>query len=97
VNGADGISDIEGKAAMGSGERAGKRASFKFVSEARSFFEVYRVHDVVDRFVQPAFRFGLDMGTFKLLRFVLKLHFEMDESFQNFLERAGILVTRMIA
>jgi hypothetical protein len=28
-NGADGISDIEGKAAMGSGERAGKRASFK--------------------------------------------------------------------
>jgi hypothetical protein len=27
----DGISDIEGKAAMGSGERAGKRASFKSV------------------------------------------------------------------
>jgi len=26
-----GISDIEGKAAMGSGERAGKRASFKSV------------------------------------------------------------------
>jgi len=29
VNGADGISDIEGKAAMGSGERTGKWASFK--------------------------------------------------------------------
>src|SRR5437016_2517098 len=28
ANGADGISDIEGKAATGSGERAGKRASF---------------------------------------------------------------------
>src|SRR4029077_10823692 len=28
VNGAEGISDIEGKAATGSGERAGKRASF---------------------------------------------------------------------
>jgi hypothetical protein len=40
---------------------------------------------------------GWIMGTFKLLRFVLKLHFEMDESFENFLERAGIfLVTRMI-
>ncbi len=33
VNGAEGISDIEGEAAMGSGERAGKRASFKFVSK----------------------------------------------------------------
>jgi len=32
VNGAEGISDIEGKAASGSGERAGKRASIKFVS-----------------------------------------------------------------
>jgi len=32
VNGAEGISDIEGKAATGNGERAGKRASFKFVS-----------------------------------------------------------------
>jgi len=32
VNGADGISDIEGKAATGRGERVGKRASFKFVS-----------------------------------------------------------------
>jgi hypothetical protein len=31
VNGAEGISDIEGKAATASGERAGKRASFKFV------------------------------------------------------------------
>src|SRR5437762_690740 len=31
VNGADGISDIEGKAAKGSGERVGKRASFKSV------------------------------------------------------------------
>src|SRR5438067_3749015 len=32
VNGAEGVSDIEGKAAAGSGERAGKQASFKFVS-----------------------------------------------------------------
>ena len=37
VNGADGISDIEGKAATGRGERVGKRASFKFVS-SRLFF-----------------------------------------------------------
>jgi len=29
VNRADGISEIEGKAAKGSGERVGKRASFK--------------------------------------------------------------------
>jgi hypothetical protein len=33
VNGAEGISDIDGEAAMGSGERAGKGASFKFVSK----------------------------------------------------------------
>jgi hypothetical protein len=32
VNGTERISDIEGKAATGSGERAGMRASFKFVS-----------------------------------------------------------------
>ena len=32
VNGAEGVSDIEGKATTGSGERAGMRASFKFVS-----------------------------------------------------------------
>src|SRR5215472_74571 len=32
VNGTEGISDIEGKAATGSGERAGMRASFKLVS-----------------------------------------------------------------
>ena len=31
VNGADWIGDIEGKAAEGSGERVGRRASFKFV------------------------------------------------------------------
>ena len=31
VNGADGISDMEGKTAKGSGERVGKRASFKSV------------------------------------------------------------------
>jgi hypothetical protein len=31
VNRADGISEIEGKAAMGSGERPGKCASFKSV------------------------------------------------------------------
>jgi hypothetical protein len=32
-----GISDIEGKAATGSGERVGKRASFKFVSSGLLF------------------------------------------------------------
>src|SRR5207244_8699539 len=32
-NGAGGSSDIEGKAAMGSGERAGKRASFNGAAE----------------------------------------------------------------
>ena len=37
MNGADGISDIEGKAAMGSGERAGKQPSFKFVSMPPQF------------------------------------------------------------
>jgi hypothetical protein len=39
VNGAEGISDIEGKAARGSGERAGKRASFKFARHAEAFGE----------------------------------------------------------
>ncbi len=53
VNGVEGTSDIEGKAATGSGERAGKGASFKFVSEKRShsplslfstsFFDIRRV------------------------------------------------------
>jgi len=32
VNGAEGTSDIEGKAAKGSGKRTGKRASFKLLS-----------------------------------------------------------------
>ena len=32
MNGASGIGDIEGKAAMGSGERAGKRVSFNGAS-----------------------------------------------------------------
>ena len=31
LSGADGISETEGKAATGSGERAGRQASFKFV------------------------------------------------------------------
>src|SRR4029077_18743266 len=35
MNGADGIRDIEGKAAMGSGERAGKRASFNAVDRTK--------------------------------------------------------------
>jgi hypothetical protein len=35
-NGALGRSDIEGKAAMGSGERAGKRTSFKWAGEHES-------------------------------------------------------------
>jgi hypothetical protein len=33
VSGADGIGDTEGKAATGSGERAGRQASFKFVPQ----------------------------------------------------------------
>jgi len=33
VNGADGISDIEGKAATGSGERAGKASEFQIRGE----------------------------------------------------------------
>jgi hypothetical protein len=36
TNGAFGKSDIEGKAAMGSGERAGKRTSFKWVGAHES-------------------------------------------------------------
>jgi len=32
VSGGDGIGDTKGKAAMGSGERAERQASFKFVS-----------------------------------------------------------------
>jgi hypothetical protein len=39
VNGAEGVSDIEGKAATGSGERAGKQASFKFTRHAEAFGE----------------------------------------------------------
>ena len=35
-NGAFGKSDIEGKAAMGSGERAGKRTSFKWAGAHES-------------------------------------------------------------
>jgi len=33
VSEADGIGDTEGKAAMGSGKRAGRQVSFKFVSQ----------------------------------------------------------------
>ena len=40
VNGAEGVSDIEGKAATGSGERAGMRASFKFVSHLLNFVKL---------------------------------------------------------
>ena len=36
VSGADGIGDTEGEAATGSGERAGRQASFKFVSRLYS-------------------------------------------------------------
>src|SRR5439155_16983836 len=35
VSGADGIGDTEGKTSTGSSERAGKQASFKFVSRFR--------------------------------------------------------------
>jgi len=38
VNGADGISDIEGKAATGSGERAGKASEFQIRGELTSAF-----------------------------------------------------------
>ena len=34
-NGADGISDIEGKAALGSGERVGRGASFNFAESVQ--------------------------------------------------------------
>jgi hypothetical protein len=39
-NGADGISDIEGKAAMDSGERVGKRASFKSTDKSMPLQEL---------------------------------------------------------
>ena len=38
VNGADGISDIEGKAATGSGERAGEASEFQIRGEIISAF-----------------------------------------------------------
>ena len=41
VNGTEGISDKEGKAATGSGERAGKRASFKLVSSPRNLVGIF--------------------------------------------------------
>jgi len=41
VSGADGIGDTEGKAATGSGERAGRQASFKFVSGSLALFGVF--------------------------------------------------------
>ena len=47
VSGADGIGDTEGKAAMGSGERSGRQASFTFVSLInRSPFLMRRSADV---------------------------------------------------
>jgi len=46
VSGADGTGDTEGKAATGSGERAGRPASFKFVSRLpmSEGFRVFRGH-----------------------------------------------------
>ena len=44
VSGADGIGDTEGKAATGSGERAGRQASFKFVSRFRKEFSKEACH-----------------------------------------------------
>ena len=41
VNGADGISDIEGEAATGSGERGGSQASFKSVVACRPPISVH--------------------------------------------------------
>jgi hypothetical protein len=36
MNRANGLSEIEGKAAMGSGERIGRRASFKYKQDSAS-------------------------------------------------------------
>src|SRR5437667_6256128 len=43
-NGAGGISDIEGKAAKGSGERAGKRASFNGAAAAKGSGVIWGAH-----------------------------------------------------
>jgi hypothetical protein len=52
MNGAFGKSGIEGKAAMGSGERAGKRTSFKWAGaheSVRATSEVQFPYDVTSR------------------------------------------------
>jgi hypothetical protein len=47
-NGAFGKSDIEGKAAMGSGERAGKRTSFKRAGANESKLSEFRYDRIAD-------------------------------------------------
>ena len=57
ANEADGIGDIEGKAATGSGERTGKQASFKSVDDPRSGTSSpgsVRLHDFADEHVKLA-------------------------------------------
>jgi hypothetical protein len=61
VSGADGIGDTEGKAAMGSGERAGRQASFKFVSrlpmsEGFRAFGVFRGQEDYPQPILDAFK-----------------------------------------
>src|SRR4051794_3409592 len=53
VSGADGTGDTEGKAATGSGERAGRQASFKFVSQI-----LWRLADYPPLFWVPPSRKG---------------------------------------
>src|SRR5213592_2093810 len=53
MNGAIGMSDIEGKAAMGSGERCGSRASFKHRSE-----ELLLAYLVLENLCQSVFICG---------------------------------------
>ena len=59
--GADGIGDTEGKAATGSGERAGRQASFKFVSrlpmsEGFRAFGVFRGQEDYPQPILDAFK-----------------------------------------
>ena len=61
VSGADGIGDTEGKAATGSGERAGRQASFKFVSrlpmsEGFRAFGVFRGQEDYPQPILDAFK-----------------------------------------
>jgi hypothetical protein len=74
VSGADGIGDTEGKAAMGSGERAGRQASFKFVSCADEDFFRYRRRAERLRSIDADFhRLPVTLGKAKISREVVSL------------------------